>query len=78
MYACRIMGYLPRRALALGIPNGMASMRVGGALPCVSGSFAATASSPSLSIGGGTSSVAYVGAAKENCVTAFSSMLVPA
>ena len=63
------------KALALGIPQGGAPMHLslmvgGGVVPCVSGSFAATPSSPSLSIGGGTSSATRGGAAKKNCVTA--------
>ena len=41
----------------------------GGALPCIFGSFLATSSSPSLSLGGGTSSRANVEAVKETCAT---------
>ena len=83
-----ITGYLPRKAWALGIPKGTAPMQLsllarGGAVPCVSGSFAATSSSPSLSIGGGTSSATRGGAAEKNYVTAnwclgFSGGAVPA
>ena len=69
-YACRIMGYLPHRALASGKLKGRApthlSLQVGGvALPCICRLFGGTSSAPALCTRGGTSSVAHVGAAQK-------------